>query len=29
VVTVGLAWEDPAAIETLLDPLAARVPQAA
>lgn len=29
VVTVGLAWEDPAAIETLLDPLAARVPQPA
>jgi tetraacyldisaccharide 4'-kinase len=29
VVTVGLSWEDPAAIETLLDPLAARVPQAA
>jgi tetraacyldisaccharide 4'-kinase len=29
VVTVALAWEDPAAIETLLDPLAARVPQPA
>jgi tetraacyldisaccharide 4'-kinase len=26
VVTVGLAWEEPAAIESLLDPLAARVP---
>jgi tetraacyldisaccharide 4'-kinase len=29
VVTVGLAWEEPAAIESLLDPLAARVPSAA
>ncbi|WP_137179513.1 tetraacyldisaccharide 4'-kinase [Roseomonas sp. AR75] len=26
VVTVGLAWEEPAAIESLLDPLAAQVP---
>jgi tetraacyldisaccharide 4'-kinase len=26
VITVGLAWEEPAAIESLLDPLAARVP---
>jgi len=26
VVTVGLSWEEPAAIESLLDPLAARVP---
>jgi tetraacyldisaccharide 4'-kinase len=26
VVTVGLAWQEPAAIESLLDPLAARVP---
>jgi tetraacyldisaccharide 4'-kinase len=26
VATVGLAWEEPAAIESLLDPLAARVP---
>jgi tetraacyldisaccharide 4'-kinase len=26
VVTVGLAWEEPAAIESLLDPLAAKVP---
>ena len=26
VVTVRLAWEEPAAIESLLDPLAARVP---
>lgn len=26
VVTIGLAWEEPAAIESLLDPLVARVP---
>jgi tetraacyldisaccharide 4'-kinase len=26
VITVGLGWEEPAAIESLLDPLAARVP---
>jgi tetraacyldisaccharide 4'-kinase len=26
VVTVALAWEEPAAIESLLDPLAAKVP---
>jgi tetraacyldisaccharide 4'-kinase len=29
VVTVGLAWEEPAEIESLLDPLAARVPMPA
>ena len=29
VVTVGLAWEEPARIEALLDPLAARVPSPA
>jgi len=29
VVTVGLAWEEPAAIESLLDPLVARVPMPA
>lgn len=29
VVTVGLEWDNPAAIESLLEPLAARVPQAA
>jgi tetraacyldisaccharide 4'-kinase len=29
VVTIGLAWEEPAAIESLLDPLVARVPMPA
>ncbi len=29
VVTIALAWEEPAAIESLLDPLVARVPMPA